>query len=90
MTEWERLQASFAKLAEACNEATKAVADWVCSVVKSFSESLDFESIIQASAYIKAKKEHPEWVHKAIHSKKKRIRKKYHDRIMRQWRINDG
>ena len=43
------------------------------------------------SAYIQAKKEHPDWVHKAEFSKKKRIRKKYQDRIMRQcWRAEDG
>jgi len=85
MTEWERVTDSFAKLAEACNEATKAVVDWACSAVKTFCETLDFESILEASAYIQAQKEHPEWVHKAIHSKKKRIRKKYHDRIMRKY-----
>ena len=91
MTEWERVTDSFSKLAEACNEATKAVADWACSVIKTFCETLDFEFIIKASAYIQAQKEHPEWVHKATYCKKKRIRKKYHDRIMRQyWRVNDG
>lgn len=42
------------------------------------------------SAYTKAKKEHPDWVHKAKFSKKKRIRKKYIDRIMRQcWRAEE-
>jgi len=35
--------------------------------------------------YVKADAEHPEWVHRAIYSKKKRIRKKYHDRIMRTY-----
>lgn len=85
MTELERVTDAVAKLAEACNEATKAVGDWVCSVIKAFCESLDFESIMQASAYIQAQKEHPEWVHRATYSKKKRIRKKYHDRIMRQY-----
>lgn len=87
MTEWEQVTDSFAKLAEACNEATKAVADWVDSVMKYFCETLNFKSLIEASAYIQAQKEHPEWVHRATYSKKKRIRKKYHDRIMRQyWR----
>lgn len=91
MTEWEQVTDLFAKLAEACNETTKAVVDWVCSVAKTLCETLDFESIIQALAYIQAQKEHPEWVHKAIHCKKKRIRKKYHDRIMRQyWRAEDA
>lgn len=45
------------------------------------------------AAYSKAKIEHPEWVHRAEYSKKKRIRKKYHDRIMRKYgerRCGDG
>lgn len=91
MTEWEQVTDLFAKMAETFSEAAKAVADWESSVMKTFCEILDVESIIQASAYIQAQKEHPEWVHKANYSKKKRIRKKYHDRIMRQyWRTKDG
>lgn len=101
MTEWERVTDSFAKMAEACNEAAKAIVDFACTAVKTLCESLyfesldfeslDFESIIQASAYIQAQKEHPEWVHKANYSKKKRTRKKYHDRIMKQyWRNQHG
>lgn len=35
--------------------------------------------------YVRAKMEHPEWVHYAVNGKKKRIRKKYHDRIMRTY-----
>lgn len=35
--------------------------------------------------YVRAEPEHPEWVHMALHHKKKRIRKKYHDRIMRTY-----
>lgn len=37
------------------------------------------------TAYAEAKEEHPRWVHMANYSKKKRIRKKYHDRIMRTY-----
>lgn len=36
-------------------------------------------------AYNAAEIEHPEWVHMAAHAKRKRIRKKYHDRIMREY-----
>jgi len=35
--------------------------------------------------YARAEMEHPQWVHYAVNSKKKRIRKKYHDRIMRTY-----
>lgn len=36
-------------------------------------------------AYKAAEIERPKWVHMAGHAKLKRIRKKYHDRIMREY-----
>ena len=85
MTEFEQVADSMKKLAEAMYEAATAICNWGVSIIKNFFETLDTETIIEAAAYIKAKKEHPEWVHKAEYNKKKRIRKKYHDRIMRKY-----
>lgn len=87
MTEWERVTETMQNFANACCEFTSAFVAWVTAAVKTFIETLDIETIVKTAAYTKAEKEHPEWVHKAIYCKKKRIRKKYHDRIMRQyWR----
>lgn len=91
MTEWERVTEALENLSDALVRFGEAFVDWGIAAVKTFVETLDIETIVKAAAYTKAEKEHPEWVHKAIYSKKKRIRKKYHDRIMRQyWRGNDG
>ena len=87
MTEWERLRESIENLSDALARCGEALVNWASAAVKKIAETLNVDSIFEAAAYTKAKKEHPEWVHKAIYSKKKRIRKKYHDRIMRQyWR----
>lgn len=85
MTEWERVSAAFEKLAAACSETASALVEWAGAAVKALCEALPYETIIAAAAYAAAKKEHPEWVHKAKYCKKKRIRKKYHDRIMRKY-----
>lgn len=85
MMEWERVTEAMQNFVNACGEFASAFVDWVTAAVKTFVETLDIETIVKAAAYTKAAKEHPEWVHKAIYSKKKRIRKKYHDRIMRQY-----
>lgn len=87
MTEWERVTEALENLSDALVRFGEAFVDWGIAAVKTFVETLDIETIVKAAAYTKAEKEHPEWVHKAIYCKKKRIRKKYHDRIMRQyWR----
>lgn len=41
--------------------------------------------VAQIGAYNAAAAEHPDWAHRAKYAKKKRIRKKYHDRIMREY-----
>lgn len=90
MSEWERIIESLENVSDAIACFGEALLNWACAVVKTFAETLDADSIVKAAAYTKAEKEHPEWVHKAIHCKKKRIRKKYHDRIMRQyWRATE-
>ena len=73
-------------------------AERICDLISDFRESLAVtvsytikaiselvESPAKVTAYVKAKEEHPEWLHKAVFAKKKRIRKKYHDRIMREY-----
>lgn len=67
----------------------KAIAD--CFADLGISVLADCVPMIEP--YQKAMAEHPEWVHRANYSKKKRIRKKYHDRIMREYgkrRRGDG
>ena len=90
MTELEQVREAYKKLADACKEASEAIVAWVSRAVKTFCETLDINGIVEMAAYATASKEHPEWVHKANYSKKKRTRKKYHDKIMRQyWRKYD-
>lgn len=90
MTEWERVTESLENVSDALCRFGEALVNWASAAVKTLCETLDVDSIVKAAAYTIAKKEHPEWVHKANYSKKKRTRKKYHDRIMRQyWRTKD-
>ena len=86
MQECEQAWPEWDTLANACNEFAVACVDWLCNVIKPFWGGLDTETIIEGAAYAKAAGEHPEWVHRATCSKKKRIRKKYHDKIMRCYR----
>lgn len=87
MTEWERVTESLENVSDSICRLGEALLNWATATVKTLVETLGADSIIMAAAYAKAKREHPEWVHKANYSKKKRTRKKYHDRIMQQyWR----
>lgn len=91
MNEWERITECFAKLSENWKTVTRDIIDLSCNAIRIFIDSLDIAILKTAAAYIEAKREHPEWVHKANYSKKKRTRKKYHDKIMRQyWRAENG
>lgn len=85
MSEWEKAREAFGKLVDACAEASAAIAEWVGATVKGLCETLDVAAIIKMAAYATVNSKHPEWVHRALYSKKKRIRKKYHDRIMREY-----
>lgn len=90
VTEWDHLCESVQNVVDALTQCAKAYIDWGISAVKKFVEAVGINNIIKEAAYSKAKKEHPEWVHKATYCKKKRIRKKYHDRIMqRYWRAEE-
>lgn len=70
----------------------KGIEDLACGLKTVFAEiaKIDYSPLIKElgymlAAYEKAKAEHPRWVHMANYSKKKRIRKKYYDRIMRTY-----
>ena len=64
---------TFAELAAKCGRILKGIFDMISDFARA------------NNPYFVANMEHPEWVHRAIYSKKKRIRKKYHDRIMRTY-----
>lgn len=63
-------------LAECAAECARIITNLVNSVA---------EAVRDYMPYVRAELEHPEWVHMALYHKKKRIRKKYHDRIMRTY-----
>lgn len=77
---WERAGAAIAKMAEAIGEFAAAMADACASV---FSGAAEMFACL--NAYARAEKVNPKWVHFAKYHKKKRIRKKYHNRIMREF-----
>lgn len=88
MTEFESVTESLENALDAIARLGEALVNWVSAAVKTMAEALGADSIVMAAAYAQAKKKHPEWVHRAEYSKKKRIRKKYHDRIMKAyWRM---
>lgn len=79
-------------------ELSKALSDFVQSVTETFlafgesvkaafAEYTDIfgQPVRMLAAYKAAEIERPKWVHMASHAKRKRIRKKYHDRIMREY-----
>ena len=83
-TETERLEEAVAGVSQAMSEMCHAISKVIASVVDDFTAS--FSSCLPIiAAYQAAAKEHPQWVHMACHARKKRIRKKYHDRIMRKY-----
>lgn len=85
MQEFEELNEAAAKVAAAAVEFARVLGQAVAAAF----EKIEWKSICAVAAYemayAKAQQDRPEWVHRANNSKKKRIRKKYHDRIMRQY-----
>lgn len=82
---------AFSDMFDAAMRLVEAFAEAISGCLPNLS-TLTTVALI-GDAYSKAKIEHPEWVHRANYSKKKRIRKKYHDRIMRKYgerRCGDG
>lgn len=90
MQELERLHKASVQLGSAFGEFFSAVADYLGKTLKNISPTLKEIGSVGA-AYNTARAEHPEWVHRANYSKKRRIQKKYHDRIMREYGgVNNG
>lgn len=77
---WERAGAAITKMAEAIGEFAAAMDDACASVFSGVAKMLACQN-----AYARAEKVNPKWVHFAKYHKKKRIRKKYHNRIMREF-----
>jgi hypothetical protein len=89
----EQLNKALRDAAVAIGECAATLSKCICEIVASLASSntdalvaaLSREIADEKAAYTLAAKEHSEWVHRATYCKKKRIRKKYHDRIMRQY-----
>lgn len=81
------------QLSKAINDLGNAYVEFARSISEAVAEAfgtIDFPGLTDVripilAAYKDAQKEHPQWVHWAKYSKKKRVRKKYHDRIMREY-----
>ena len=77
-----RLNVALQELAKAAGEVVAAFADLIAEAFA----PLSLEQVVQCKlAYEEAERERPTWVHFATRHKKRRIRKKYHDRIMREY-----
>lgn len=83
MQGFERLGEAFSKMALAVGECVAAFAECISEITASLSQG---EFALMLAAYNAAEKERREWIHRAKYSKKKRIRKKYHDKIMRAYK----
>lgn len=63
------------------SDAAKVFFDHVMPII-----DIDWKyKVIEKAAYSKAEKEHPQWVCFAEYHKKRRIRKKYHNRIIKNF-----
>ena len=71
------------KLTEALREFGEAAGKVIKALVETLSSTFDIEFL---RAYCWAKEAHPEWVVILNRTKKKRIRKKYQDRILREYK----
>lgn len=86
MADFERVAAAVNLLAKVCGEVLYELTKWTRQTVNELFTQINLEPLSRINqAYRQARQEHPEWVHKVQYCKKKRIRKKYHDRIMREY-----
>lgn len=86
MADFERVAAAVNLLAKVCGEVLYELAEWTRQTINELFTQINLEPLSRTNqAYRQARQEHPEWVHKVQYCKKKRIRKKYHDRIMREY-----
>ena len=83
---WANAFEKTAVAAAAMCDAFIAIGKAVVSTLQTISDAGYFQNmVVQIGAYNAAAAEHPDWLHRANYAKKKRIRKKYHDRIMREY-----
>ena len=80
MTPLKRMKNAFEKTLEGAAEFASAMCDFVSEAINAFS--LNEEEYL---AYIQALQSAPELVRRAKYSKKARVRKKNHNRIMREY-----
>ena len=91
MADFERVAAAVNLLAKVCGDVLYELTEWTWQTANELLETIDLEPLNRMNqAYRQARQEHPEWVHRVQYSKRKRIRKKYHDRIMRKYGGESG
>lgn len=86
LTPTEQLQRAFAKLLEAARDMGEAMALVINSAFSCLTDafaSVKFDTWLLAVIW--AEDAHPEWTAIYYRTKKARIRKKYRDRIMREY-----
>lgn len=80
--------ATVARMAQAAQDAVRALAEAITSTAAALAESLPDISApfsLETRAMLWASNKHPEWLTIYNRTKKRRIRKKYRDRIMRAY-----
>ena len=82
MNEFDKLSTAISNFATSVSGMVDAMVDFAIAVL-TYKTELDIVFI--PAIYKVAAKDHGDWVHRANFSKKKRIRKKYHDKIMRMY-----
>lgn len=83
---WAQAFEKMGVAAVAMCDAFVAMSEAVVATLQRISDAGFLQNMVaQLGAYNAAAAEHPDWLHRAKHAKKKRIRKKYHDRIMREY-----
>lgn len=80
MTPLQRMKNAFNKTLEGAAEFVSAMCDFIAEASNDFSLN-SWEYL----AYAQAAQSAPGLVHRAIYSKKARVRKKCHNRIMREY-----
>lgn len=86
MADFERVAAAVNLLAKVCGEVLYELTELARQTANELLSTVNLEPLGRMNqAYRQARQEHPEWVHKVQYCKKKRIRKKYHDKIMREY-----
>lgn len=85
---FEDFSAAVAKMTQAAQDAARALAEAITSTSAALAENLpDISALLslEGRAMLWASNKHPEWLTIYNRTKKRRIRKKYRDRIMRAY-----